>query len=120
MQGSTRKIFIAASVAVVALGFSGFASATERDYVTVHQTEVKYDDLELVKEADAAQLYARLEQAAHHVCRTHSGPSARAHQNRLACEGKALDEAVQRVSHPNLTSVHQARSGKKAMVASSR
>jgi UrcA family protein len=116
MQGS--KIFTAIGVVVVALGFSGFASAS--DDLDVRQTEVKYTDLELVNEADAAQLYTRLERAAHHVCRAHYGPSARAHRVRSACEAQSLDAAVQRVSHPNLTSVHQARSGKRSMVASSR
>lgn len=127
MQGSTRKISSALGVAALALVFSGYASAkghgshaSDNIDPYVKRTEVAYSDLDLRHLADATQLYSRIERAARSVCRLEHGPSASAYQRELQCTQKSVEDAVQRVSNSNLTAVHQARSAKRSMVASSR
>jgi UrcA family protein len=123
MQFSLRTFSIALGAAALSLGFSAFAAASDlpaarnTEQVT---TEVSYKDLNLAKAGDANELYARIERAAHDVCHVGYGIHGRAAQAERQCAAKAIDDAVHSVDNPNLTTVYLAKSGKRAMVASSR
>lgn len=97
------------------LVFSGFAHAEE-----VRKVEVPYSDLDLSRSEQAGALYTRIEHAAHNVCEVNTVPQPRKLILEHQCVRKAVDEAVHRVDNPNLTAVYLAKTGKRAMVASSR
>ena len=113
-------------VALLTIGASAMAGMSSHSATVsntdpyLRQREVSYSDLNLARVEDAAKLYGRIERTARDVCRTSSGPSAKAAQVERACANKAIEDAVQSVSNTNLTAVHQARASKRAMVASSR
>jgi len=110
MQRSTFALGVA-----VALCFSGFAQAEE-----VRKVEVAYSDLDLARAEHANTLYWRIQHAAHHVCEFNEVPASRAVLLERKCVRKAVDQAIQDVNNPNLTAIYRAKSGKPAMVASSR
>jgi len=119
MQSSARKLSASLVVAVIATCFTAFASAKGNDPYQ-KQTEVSYSDLDLTQVADAKRLYSRIWHAARGVCRAEFGVTSRTNLIEDKCFGEALEEAVHRVSDPNLTAVYLARTGKRSMVASSR
>ena len=110
MQRSAFALGIAAALLV-----SGFAQATE-----VRKLEVSYSDLDLSRADHASALYWRIENAANAVCAENGVPGSRALLIERRCIAKAVDAAVQNVGNANLTAVYQAKTGKRAMVASSR
>jgi UrcA family protein len=110
MQRSTFALGLAAALLV-----SGFAHATE-----VRQVAVSYADLDLAKADQASKLYWRIQNAAQSVCVLNTAPSSRALLLERKCIAKAVDAAVQDVDNANLTAIYQAKTGKRAMVASSR
>jgi UrcA family protein len=114
MQHSTRTVSFALGVAA-ALLVSGFAQATD-----VRRLEVSYGDLDLAKPEHATALYWRIQHAAHNVCEINTTPASRALLLERKCVERAVDEAIQSVDNPNLTAIYQAKTGKRAMVASSR
>jgi UrcA family protein len=110
MQRSTFALGIAA-----ALVFSGFAHAED-----VRKIEVAYSDLDLSRTEQASTLYSRIKRAAYAVCEVNTVPNPQALLLQHKCMANAVDAAVRSVDNANLTAVHLARSGKRAMVASSR
>jgi len=110
MQRSTFALGLAAALLV-----SGFAHATE-----LRQVAVSYADLDLSKAEHASALYWRIQNAAHSVCAENTLPNARALLIERKCIAKAVGAAVQNVDNANLTAIYQAKTGKRAMVASSR
>lgn len=114
-----RKTGASIVIAVLATCFTAVASANDNDPY-LKQTEVSYADLDLTKVADAKTLYSRIWHAAHDVCRADFGVTSRTQHVEDACFQQALEEAVHRVSDPNVTAVYLARAGKRSMVASSR
>jgi UrcA family protein len=109
MQRTTFALGIAG-----ALVFSGFAQAD------VRKLEVSYGDLDLAKAEHATALYWRIQHAAHNVCEVNTTPASSALMLERKCVARAVDEAVHNVDNANLTAVYQAKTGKRAMVASSR
>lgn len=72
------------------------------------QTVVRYADLNLDQQQGASALYARLEKAARHVCRAYDSRELRRQQLQKACEERALADAVEKVDHAAVTSLHAA------------
>jgi UrcA family protein len=99
----------------VALCFSGFAHAEQ-----LRKLEVSYGDLDLARADHAGLLYGRIQNAAHIVCAENGTPGSRAYLLERKCVAKAVDAAVLSVDNANLTAIYQAKTGKRAMVASSR
>ncbi len=122
MQRSTRTISFTLGAAAAALFFSAFAHAKDVTQVgsDAAKAEIRYADLDLSDAGSATQLYTRIERAAHNVCHLETGPNARALMLERRCVAKAVSDAVQDVGNTNLTAVYLARSGKRAVVASSR
>jgi UrcA family protein len=110
MQRSTFALGIAAALLV-----SGFAQATE-----LRKVAVSYGDLDLSKANHASVLYGRIQNAAIAVCAESGTPGSRALLIEHKCIAKAVAEAIQNVDNANLTAIHQAKTGKRSMVASSR
>jgi UrcA family protein len=108
-----RSIFALGITA--ALVFSGLAHAE-----ALRKVAVSYADLDLSKANHAGVLYGRLQNAAIAVCAENGVPGSRALLIEHKCIAKAVDAAVQNIDNPNLTAIYQARTGKRAMVASSR
>jgi UrcA family protein len=120
MQRSLRTVSTALGAALVALSFSGFASAKDGDPY-LKRVEVSYSDLDLGRVSDAQKLYKRIAHAAHNVCGQDFGSiTSRTVSVRDECAVEAIGNAVRSVSNENLTAVYLARAGKRAMVASSR
>lgn len=117
---------VAIGVALLALSASAMAGGSEHNASQrvgdpyVNQREVSYRDLDLTRAADASKLYSRIERVARDVCRTTSGPSAKAVVLESECASKAVEDAVLNVDNTNLTAVHTARVAERSMVASSR
>ena len=109
------KRFTLALGATAALLFSGFSQAEN-----VRKVEVSYIDLDLAKAEHVNALYWRIQHAAQGVCASDAAPGSRAVLIERKCMAKAVDEAVQSVGNANLTAIYQAKTGKRAMVASSR
>jgi UrcA family protein len=110
MQRSTFALGVAAALLV-----SGFAHATQ-----LRQVAVSYADLDLTKAEHASVLYWRIQNAARNVCEDNTIPSSRAVLVERKCVAKAVDAAVHTVDNANLTAIYQAKTGKRAMVASNR
>lgn len=109
------KRFTLALGAAAALLFSGFSQAEE-----VRKVEVSYGDLDLARADHVNALYWRIRHAAQSVCESYASPGSRAVLLERKCMAKAVDEAVQNVDNASLTALYRAKTGKHAMVASSR
>src|SRR5690606_23285855 len=68
---------------------------------------VRYDDLDLSKQVDASALYARLQAAAEIVCGRYEIRDLRAMQQHRDCTEDAVTDAVAKVNHAVLSSLHQ-------------
>jgi UrcA family protein len=122
MQHSTRTVSFTLGAAAAALFFSAFAHAKDVTQVGSDpaKIEISYADLDLADASSATALYARIENAAYNVCHRETGPNARALMLERRCIAKAVSDAVVDVGNTNLTAVYQAKTGKRAVVASSR
>ena len=121
MQRFTRTVSMALGASVLALGFSGFASAGTDNDPYLKKVAVSYSDLDLGRVAHARHLYSRISSAANEVCRSPFGITTRTKRaSEDKCVAKAINDAVFSVSNANLTSVYMARAGKRSMLASSR
>lgn len=97
------KTFAIAIAAILAGSLAGMAQATavRRD---LQQQVVKFNDLNLEREADAAVLLGRIESAARQVCGLHAGPMPIEIKARLQlCANEATARAVADVDAPLLT-----------------
>jgi UrcA family protein len=126
MRAFNFRFPVAIGVALLTLSASAMAGVSARNAAAsgsdpyARHREVSYSDLDLTRVADAAELYGRIERTAREVCRTYNGPTAKAVRIERVCAEKAIEDAVRSVSNTNLTAVHQSRTSKRAMVASSR
>jgi UrcA family protein len=122
MQRITFALGVAAALLVS--GFAqaeGVAKAGETAQADeIRRLEVSYGDLDLARVDQADKLYWRIQHAAHHVCEVNTTPASRALLIERKCVRGAVDSAIQSVGNPNLTAIYLARSGRQAMVASSR
>ena len=103
---------VARRVAFVALAGAAMfvASAQAADEVTVNKRIVRYSDLNLSNQSDAAELYARLRRAANSVCATFEAPSIRVVRERNECRAEALSNAVAQVDNYAVTALHSQES----------
>lgn len=98
---------LAALVATVAL-----PAAADGRFIQ-QSLEVRYDDLDLGKNAGIAQLYGRLRTAAETVCDTGYRPQTLfLVPTWRACLTGALDQAVAEVDRPALTAYHAAQANR--------
>jgi UrcA family protein len=98
-----KKTFVIAIAAILASSLAGAAQATAVRR-NVQQQAVKFGDLNLEREADAAVLLKRITSAARQVCGLHIGPlpfGIKMHLERCAAEATA--RAVAEVNAPLLT-----------------
>ena len=106
---NVSKAFTAVLVVLTLLGSARAALANGYESDDVARQRVVYTDLNLDRTGDAAKLYARLERAADHVCYADLSPYTEINVARRACARHALEDAITRIAHPNLTAVHEAR-----------
>jgi UrcA family protein len=96
-------------------------TASAATHFRANNTFVRYGDLNLQNEADAAKLLKRLSNAADDVCHTPPPGDAmlRQRSGRETCREDALQNAVAAVDHPVLTALYQStRSNSMAKLAS--
>ena len=74
---------------------------------------VSYADLNLDSDAGTAVLYMRLKQAARQVCGDWDTRDLSRGLAATACINKAMSHAVARVNSPMLTSLYEAKTGKR-------
>jgi len=88
--------------------FASVAHARAGEAMTRQQPgiRVSYEDLNLARSTDTAQLYTRLRHAADAVCGDYNIRDLRAMQIHAACSTQALSDAVARVNDAELTALH--------------
>jgi UrcA family protein len=87
---------------------AGESSAGESPQVIVRQKVVRYADLDLSKQSDAAELYARLRRASNRVCGHEDNRNLAMQRAHESCSSEALADAVERVNASALTALHAA------------
>ena len=100
-----RATVCAAIAAVAAFSAPSFAAAADAD--SASRVTIKYVDLDLSKDKDAATLYRRLQTASRAVCRSLRGPELASLQRYKECYGRALADAVNTVNVGTLTALHR-------------
>jgi len=117
MFWQTRKAVYLGVLGAVALlaNVSVMASNTSQVYEegNDYATTVRFDDLNLDRQAGAETLYKRLESAARRVCGARQTGSVFLHDTRdwKRCQADALQRAVARIDNTHLTAVHQHHTG---------
>ncbi|MBM0106810.1 UrcA family protein [Steroidobacter sp. S1-65] len=112
-----RSLFVksvaALSLGTALLGHSVLANSDHRieTVVAVPSVKVSYRDLDISKPWGLEVLYSRIQHAARGVCSLDQTPRelARAHVART-CYRAAIDNAVNQINRPMLTSLHRAKS----------
>jgi UrcA family protein len=79
--------------------------------LTTHSVVVSYGDLDLRDPKGIDSLYQRISSAAREVCGEASVRELQAQAAVRACEHRAVAQAIARVGHPALTSLHHGRRG---------
>lgn len=77
---------------------------------------VAYDDLNLANPKGVQELYERIASAARAVCDIGNSRALVFLEHRRTCVARAVAQAVDAVGKPQLTAMHQARSGQTATV----
>jgi UrcA family protein len=96
-----RSILALCAAGVATLAMSGAALASTG--LDARSVRVSYADLDLTRDADAARLFARLQQAADAVCDVGSRRELYVEAPYWACVNQALGEAVATVNNANVT-----------------
>jgi UrcA family protein len=107
----TASIHLRRLVAVAILGAvaSGFTAVSLAGGSTVTRSvTVKYGDLNISDPDGAATLYGRITRAAQAVCRLPED-SFTSELAVLACEHKAIADAVTQVGHPELIAIYNSK-----------
>ena len=107
---TTARSVLALSTLVL-LGWSATTLAAPRHDDDVATKVVRFKDLDLSTAVGAETLYERIEAAARFVCRGAPYMEAR------DCRARAVEEAVNAVGSPLLSSVHRSTAGRVAEVA---
>ena len=103
--------FARAALTVLASGFVAVtASVANAAPVAVDAPtiSISYADLNLATEQGTVALYRRIVNAAHQVCDTSSGPSARLAAQAQRCVDEAVARAVNEVQSPKLAELQAA------------
>jgi UrcA family protein len=107
-----QRLFALAVVALMASAF-GIAQAFAAEYDgTTLLKHVRYDDLNLDREAGARKLYERIKDAAEVVCAPFNGRPLSQRMNQVACVTSAMERAVRQVNEPALTRYYLTRNPK--------
>jgi len=107
-----QRLMTLAALALVASAF-GIAQAFAADFDgTTSPRHVRYDDLNLGREAGIRKLYERIKDAAEIVCAPLNGRQLSQRMNQVTCVTSAMDRAVRQVNEPALTSYYLARNPK--------
>lgn len=99
MKMATRSALVLS--ACVLLGWSGSAFGAANHVDGFATKTVKFKDLDISKADGAHALYGRIGAAAREVCRAEYYTTVR------SCRAQAVDQAVQRVGSPLLSSIHR-------------
>lgn len=94
---------------LVGCALFGPLAAAAPDATDAPSITVSYADLDVARDAGARSLYARLRQAARHVCSAHDGRELQGRLERRRCIGTALDGAVRSAGIDKVTALHRAR-----------
>jgi UrcA family protein len=117
MNAISQKISAGSTVLLAALMIATSAGAADRT-ATSADIAVKYSEVQLANEADAAALYKKLRFAARAVCDDNAGGhrtlEVRARSEK--CVKQVLADAVKKIDQPLLTTVHESRSNKSGNV----
>lgn len=104
-----QRLIALAGLALVASAFgTAQAFAADSDGTTLMK-HVRYDDLNLSREAGVRKLYARIKDAADVVCAPFNGRQLSQRMNQVACVTSAMERAVRQVNEPALTHYYLAR-----------
>lgn len=110
MKESKLLKVVVTSVAVFAFGFPAIAAAYDSSDLKRKSEKISYADLNVTKDADAQQLYRRLQKASKRVCGVESlqvARSIRAVSSAKRCYRSALDSAVAKVDNDTLSKIHE-------------
>jgi UrcA family protein len=107
MISVSRKISFGGSALLTLLLVAGGARAADRT-ATSADIAVKFSDVQLNSEADAADLYKKLRSAARAVCDDNAGGHRTLEVRTRAerCVNQVLADAVRRINQPMLTAFH--------------
>ena len=107
-----QRLIALAALALVASAF-GIAQAFAADSDgTTALKHVRYDDLNLSREAGVRKLYGRIKDAAEIVCAPFNGRQLSQRMNQVTCVTSAMERAVRQVNEPALTSYYLTRNPK--------
>ncbi|MET0983913.1 MAG: UrcA family protein [Steroidobacteraceae bacterium] len=101
--------FTLAALHTVAIGVLALGSftASAGDATQPLRRTVRYGDLDLTHEADVRALYGRIRTAAKAVCPDIEERSIASQMKHHACVRGAVENAVERVSSPLLSALHE-------------
>ena len=117
MITSHRYIAIAAfALAASVFGSSAAIAGNFRDTTVIQR--VRYNDLDLTREAGAQTLYQRIKSAAQRVCTPLNGRQLVDHMNQHGCVTSAIEQAVKQVNEPMLTRYYLTRNPKSDLATS--
>ena len=104
-----KPLIVAGFSAALLLAAPAFAQPANND-AQANAVPVSYADLDLTQEADAQMLLRRLRHAASAACESQVAASGNARLARAIdrCRSDALEYAVARLDHPELTRLHAA------------
>jgi UrcA family protein len=106
MRSSKTRVLLATLLAVAA----GSQALAADPVVTIKTETVRFDDLRLISNVGAAQLYARMSRAAERACDGPIDTSQLARYARYrACVDEAIAKAVADVNHPVLNGFYETK-----------
>jgi UrcA family protein len=98
-----------AAVTAMALSLMSLSATAAESGFAGRSEKVRFGDLDLSNSADTERLYRRLKLAASQVCIGYAdAPGTRSPYDR--CVQKSIENAVDKIGHPNLTALHRAKS----------
>lgn len=96
-----------------ALALSFGVASTAADHSDVHQTVVKFSDLDVSKPLDDTTLYSRIETAADEVCDSYATDDDEldglSETQRDICVHEAIANAVNQIDLPQLFAIYEAK-----------
>jgi UrcA family protein len=107
-----QRLFALAVLALVASAFGIAQAFAAEPGGTTPLKHVRYDDLNLSREAGVRKLYERIKDAAEIVCAPFNGRQLSQRMNQVTCVTSAMERAVRQVNEPALTGYYLARNPK--------
>lgn len=109
-----RALLATATLGAFACSLTAVCSANEPS--DTPKTTVVYANATLSNPEEAAALYARIQRAARQVCLPLDGRDPSSKAQMIACEHKAIANAVAKIDQPALFAVYNAHNGQPAEI----